>query len=184
MSGKQAKENKMARFFALLDGSDGAYGVAFPDAPGCTAMGKTIDEALKNAAIAIAEWVEGDEVPESRSIEDLRKDEEVAEQLAEGSAFVAVPLIVEQSRPVKANVSMDAGLLSAIDEAAGSAGLTRSAFLSSAARDKIFSYTVSADRVKKVMAIARGESGSDDVSRAARGEPRKGAVSRAARGQK
>jgi hypothetical protein len=39
--------------------------------------------------------------------------------------------------PVKADLSLDAGLLSAIDEAAERRGLTRSAFLASAAREKI-----------------------------------------------
>jgi metal-responsive CopG/Arc/MetJ family transcriptional regulator len=38
---------------------------------------------------------------------------------------------------VKANLSLDAGLLAAIDDAAASRGLTRSAFLASAAREKI-----------------------------------------------
>jgi metal-responsive CopG/Arc/MetJ family transcriptional regulator len=38
---------------------------------------------------------------------------------------------------VKANLSLDAWLLAAIDEAAAARGLTRSAFLSSAAREKI-----------------------------------------------
>jgi hypothetical protein len=48
-----------------------------------------------------------------------------------------VPLVLETGRPVKANLSLDAGLLAAIDEAAAARGLTRSAFLSSAAREKI-----------------------------------------------
>jgi uncharacterized protein (DUF1778 family) len=40
-------------------------------------------------------------------------------------------------RPAKANLSIDTGLLGAIDEAAKARGLTRSAFLASAAREKI-----------------------------------------------
>ncbi len=107
----QRTETEMARFFALLDGHDGAYGVAFPDAPGATAMGRTVDEALRNAAAAIADWIDDGEVPEPRSIDELRQDPEVAEQLADGAAFVVVPAIVEDSRPVKANISMEAGLL-------------------------------------------------------------------------
>ena len=35
---------------ALIDGKDGAYGVAFPDLPGIVAMGDTRDEAISNAA--------------------------------------------------------------------------------------------------------------------------------------
>ena len=37
------------RYPALIDGEAGAYGVVFPDLPGCVAMGSTIDEALGNA---------------------------------------------------------------------------------------------------------------------------------------
>ena len=42
----------MNRYAVLIDGGPGAYGVAFPDLPGCTAMGDTIDAALIDAADA------------------------------------------------------------------------------------------------------------------------------------
>jgi len=48
-----------------------------------------------------------------------------------------VPLLIDVGRPAKANLSIDAGLLAAIDEAASARGLTRSAFLAGAAREKI-----------------------------------------------
>ena len=80
--------------------------------------------------------MDGD-APKPRPIEELRRDPDVIETLAEGGAFIAVPLVVESGRPVKANISLDAGLLDAIDSAAKEAGLTRSSFLASAARDKI-----------------------------------------------
>jgi hypothetical protein len=57
--------------------------------------------------------------------------------LEEGGVFAYVPLVLDTGRPVKANLSLDAGLLNAIDEAAERRGLTRSAFLASAAREKI-----------------------------------------------
>ena len=76
-------------------------------------------------------------LPGPRSREVIRKDPDVARDLADGAALVIVPLVMETGRPVKANLSLDAGLLAAIDEAAAARGLTRSAFLSSAARDKI-----------------------------------------------
>ena len=47
----------MARYIALIDGEAGAYGVAFPDCPGCTAMGETVDEALSQGAEALREWM-------------------------------------------------------------------------------------------------------------------------------
>jgi metal-responsive CopG/Arc/MetJ family transcriptional regulator len=48
-----------------------------------------------------------------------------------------VPLIRETGRPAKANLSIDEGLLTSIDEAASARGMTRSAFIASAAREKI-----------------------------------------------
>lgn len=132
----------MARYTALVDGKAGAYGVVIPDLPGCTAMGRTTDEALRNAADAVRMWAEdararGEALPKPRRIESLRQDREVARAIADGAALAIVPLILDAARPAKANLSLDAGLLAAIDEAADAHGLTRSAFIASAAREKI-----------------------------------------------
>ncbi|MCP4384843.1 MAG: HicB family protein [Hyphomicrobiales bacterium] len=131
----------MTRYIALIDGKRGAYGVAFPDCPGCTAMGKSLDEALANARAALFEWIDDaaadDNIPEARTVEAAREDSEVAKAIRKGAALAVVPLIRESGRPKRANLSLDAGLLDAIDEAAAAAGLTRSAFLASAAREKI-----------------------------------------------
>jgi predicted RNase H-like HicB family nuclease len=132
----------MARYVALLDGEAGAYGVTVPDLPGCTSGGSTTDEALRNALTAVRLWAEdaiadGEELPVPRSVETLRCDPEVAEAIAEGAALAIVPLLIDVGRPTKANLSIDAGLLAAIDEAAAARGLTRSAFLAGAAREKI-----------------------------------------------
>jgi len=54
------------RYVAVVDGKAGAYGVRFADAPGCTAMGSTVDEALKNAAEALSEWI-ADELSSGRA---------------------------------------------------------------------------------------------------------------------
>jgi predicted RNase H-like HicB family nuclease len=129
----------MTRYIGLLDGAEGAYGIAFPDLAGCTAMGTTADEAYDNAVAALAEWLAdaGSAGPPPRSIEALRRDPDVIEALSEGALAVAVPVIIETGRPVKANLSLDQGLLAAIDAAARARGITRSAFVASAARDKI-----------------------------------------------
>lgn len=46
------------RYPALIDGEAGAYGVAFPDLPGCVAMGSTVDEAIENAESALRDWID------------------------------------------------------------------------------------------------------------------------------
>jgi predicted RNase H-like HicB family nuclease len=130
------------RYNALVDGKAGAYGVVVPDLPGCTSAGSTTDAALRNAVDAVRLWVEdaiddGEALPPPRSVEELRADPEIAAALAEGAALAIVPLLLDAGRAVRANLSLDAGLLDAIDEAARAHGLTRSAFLASAAREKI-----------------------------------------------
>jgi predicted RNase H-like HicB family nuclease len=130
------------RYGAVVDGKRGAYGVVIPDLPGCTAMGKTIDEALANAASAATAWAmvaktDGMPIPKARPIEVLRRDPEIVAEIAQGGTLVIVPLLLDAGRAVKANLSLDAGLLEAIDEAAKAHGLTRSAFITSAAREKI-----------------------------------------------
>ncbi len=130
------------RYFGLLDGKEGAYGIAFPDAPGATAMGKTVDEAIRNAIAALSEWMahsdsEGFKRPAARGPVALRRDPEVIEAVAEGAILVSVPFVVGAGKPVRANLSIDAGVLEAIDGAAERAGMTRSAFLVNAALEKI-----------------------------------------------
>jgi len=132
----------MTRYVALVDGKPGAFGVVVPDLPGCTSGGATVDAALRSAVEAVTLWVEdaradGERIPKPRAAEKLLNDPEVAAALSRGGILAYVPLVLDAGRPVKANLSLDAGLLSAIDEAAARRGLTRSAFLASAAQEKI-----------------------------------------------
>jgi predicted RNase H-like HicB family nuclease len=132
----------MSRYAALIDGNAGGYGVAFPDCPGCTAMAATVEEAISNASAALAEWVadelaDGRAAPRPRSIEEVRGDADVAEAVRGGAALTLVPLVMDSGKSTRANLSLDAGLLAAIDEAAAASGTTRSAFLAAAARAKI-----------------------------------------------
>jgi predicted RNase H-like HicB family nuclease len=129
----------MARYTALIDGKAGAYGVVFPDLPGCTAMGKTMDDALGNAAEALRDWVAvteegGGKIPRPRLLEALRREPDVKEALARGAGLATVALVRETGRPVKANLSIDSGVLAAMDEEANRRRLTRSAFVEMLAR--------------------------------------------------
>ena len=133
----------MARYIALIDGEPGAYGAAFPDCPGCTAMGDTVDEAIRNAGEALREWI-GDRIaagkapPETRSADAILSDPREAEAVAGSKLVASVPLYLDEGRSVRVNLSLDAGALAMIDKAATERGVTRSAFLVSAAREKIF----------------------------------------------
>ena len=130
----------MTHYVALIDGEAGAYGAWVPDAPGCTAMGKAVDETVGNLVEALREWM-ADRVaaglapPVARSYEEVAADPASDREVAH--TFAQVPLLLDSGRSVRANISLDAGLLEQIDEAAKLRGLTRSAFLASAAREKI-----------------------------------------------
>lgn len=134
----------MTRYIAIIDYDDSSemYGAHFPDAPGCTAMGPTEEEVVDNAIEALAEWAadevaDGRELPSPRSYVQLLKSSNEYPELGKGGMIATVPLLRESGKLVRANISLDAGLLESIDQTAGGLGLTRSAFLASAARDKI-----------------------------------------------
>lgn len=136
----EERRKRLSRYTALVDGKAGAYGVIFPELDGCVAMGTTLDEALANAAEALRDWVEvteehGEQVPSPQPVERLRRRREVGEALAEGSILATVPLVRETGRPAKANLSLDSGVLAAIDEEAARRKLTRSAFIELLARE-------------------------------------------------
>ncbi len=69
--------------------------------------------------------------PKPRAIDEVLAAGEI--DVAAGEAAV----LIDEGRTVRANVTFDAGLLAAIYAAADARGLTRSAFLASAARQKI-----------------------------------------------
>lgn len=120
---------------------DSCFGVSFPDVPGCISAGDTLDEALRNAVEALGShirWMEsdGDEVPSPRPLEAIVADPEFAED-RKGATFAYVPLVRDLGSTTRINVSLDLGLLQAIDAEARQRGQTRSAFIASAVRSEL-----------------------------------------------
>jgi predicted RNase H-like HicB family nuclease len=132
------------RYTALIDGEHGAYGVSFPDLPGCVAMGATVDDALLAAAEALREFdadaaAAGVSLAAPRSPEQWFADDEVAVALRQGASLASVPLVRTTARSAKANLSLNAGVLAAIDAEASRRGLTRSALVEAMARHSLAS---------------------------------------------
>lgn len=78
----------MPHYIAIIEeaGADTAVGIWFPDLPGCLSAGDTIDEALHNAEEALAlyaesEREEGRALPAPRTLSELRKDPEAANDI-------------------------------------------------------------------------------------------------------
>ena len=116
------------RYPALIDGKDGAYGVVFPDLPGCLAMGYTIDDALLDAEKAIRQWMDAAEergipIPDPSLLEDV--------EVPEGSALTSVLLVrTPRNRPsVRVNLVLDADIADTITSEAKRRGMTRKAYV-------------------------------------------------------
>mgnify|MGYP006921319295 CR=1 FL=1 len=128
----------MRYYIALVHKDEGsAYGVQFPDVPGCFSAADEMDDLVPNAIEALNLHGIDEAMPEPRTIEQVRADKEVAAELANGAFLVAVPLIENDARVVRANITVELGVLKAIDATAKARKLTRSAFLAQAARHEI-----------------------------------------------
>ena len=128
----------MVHFVGILDGADDVWGVRFPDAPGCVGGGASPEAAIEDATIALRDVMaykrgEQSALPAPSTVAEVLASGEVGP----GETIVLILLVLDAGRTVRANLTFDAGLLAAIDDEANRRGLTRSAFLASAARDKL-----------------------------------------------
>lgn len=90
----------MIHYIALIhkEASSG-YGVSFPDVPGVTAVADTLDDALREAGVALGfafeDWP--GERPEQRSLDELHTDLQFQEDAA-GAIVAAVAPIMESAK--------------------------------------------------------------------------------------
>ncbi|MBG0800996.1 type II toxin-antitoxin system HicB family antitoxin [Methylocystis sp. H4A] len=72
-----------------------AYGMSFPDAPGCFSAADEIEDIFAMASEALELWAEGMRedglpIPEPRDFEDLRNDSEWGPNLREAGLILAL----------------------------------------------------------------------------------------------
>lgn len=77
-----------------------AYGMSFPDAPGCFSAADEIDDIFVMAAEALALWAEGmredgQPIPEPRDFEDLRNDPKWIDCFADARFVMRFEYLVE-----------------------------------------------------------------------------------------
>lgn len=114
---------------AIIERAGKGFSVYFPDLPGCTSAGRSAQEAALNAEEALAGHLleavrAGEAIPDASDLDTLERDPEVEE---------AGRLLVRAERPgraVRLNITLDEGLVAAIDRVAKN----RSGFLAEAAR--------------------------------------------------
>src|SRR5215475_11312736 len=122
--------------------ADSAFGVWFPDVEGCFSAGDTLEEAVANAAAALRQHTEalesaGRPLAAARHVDAVLRDKDVRTAVKKGAVLFSVPLLADAGRTVRINISLDKGLVDQIDAAASKRGLTRSAFIAQATREKI-----------------------------------------------
>ena len=118
-----------------------AFGVHFPDIPGCFSAGDTLDEAVANAKEALEGFFElcsddGEVIPESSDIQSHLTNEKY-----EGFiwSFIELDITPFMGKSKKVNVTLPEYLIKRIDEAANtnSSYKTRSGFLAAAAEKEL-----------------------------------------------
>ncbi len=116
----------MVRYPVLIDGEPGAYGVVFPDLPGAGAMGNTVDDALRNAADMLRDFVEiitgkGAVLPDPTPCDSI--------QVPPGNVLATVPLIRRSGRHRRLSLTLDEDVAHLIDQEAKRRGMTRKSFI-------------------------------------------------------
>ncbi|CAM5769135.1 hypothetical protein LMIY3S_02736 [Labrys miyagiensis] len=95
----------MAHYVALIAGQNGAYDVTFPDCPGCTAHGRTIDEAHRHASTELSRWLDHHDAngiirPVARSQGTLLANLDLADAVAEGAIMITVGAEIRRSHEI------------------------------------------------------------------------------------
>ncbi|WP_159950960.1 type II toxin-antitoxin system HicB family antitoxin [Rhizobium sp. 18065] len=117
--------------------AESAYGISFPDLPSVFSAADDENDIVANAIEALRLWAQDELLPDPASHADILARDDVRSELKDGAFLIRVPLIDDDTRTVRANITLEAGTLAAIDITAKKRGLTRSAFIASCARKEI-----------------------------------------------
>lgn len=128
----------MKTYIAVVDkDTNSAFGLWFPDVPGCFSAADDQADIIKNAIEALNLHLEGTHAPPARNVNEVAQDDEVAAALRAGAYLLGIPLVSKVNKLTRANISVDKGVMDAIDAAADIRGMTRSAFIIEAAMNEI-----------------------------------------------
>lgn len=122
------------------DGPQHGYGVVFPDLPGCTSSGDTIEQAYEHAFEALALHIEG-MVEEGAALPPPSPfNSPLPQWLADVPGRVERTVLVPVKLPGRAmriSVTMDKGLLARLDAVAAASGETRSGYIARSVRERM-----------------------------------------------
>lgn len=152
MLGGTRNSNPMQVYYAIVHKDpDSAFGISFPDLPGCFSAADEEDDVLQCAQEALALFA-GDlsDLPTARSFQSLNKDEDVRRDLKDGAFVIAVPYIAVE-RKERFNLMLDSALVSGVDTVARAAGVSRSEFVSQTLKQRLRTETGAVIGVKSVV---------------------------------
>jgi predicted RNase H-like HicB family nuclease len=123
-------------YVAIIEPAAEGYGVFFPDLPGCTSGGATLEEAALNAEEALWGHIEaaaehGYTVPEPSSLDAL----EVAPDVNQAARLLVK--VGGAGEAVRVNLTLPGDVLAAADNFAERRGLSRSGLVAQALREKM-----------------------------------------------
>lgn len=130
----------MPHYIAVIHKDENsAYGISFPDLPGCFSAADTETDIIPNALEAVELFLEPDypQLPEPSGIDKIKADPLVAADLAEGAYLMAIPYHFNPGRSTRVNITMNLGLLKLVDAEASRRKMTRSALLAQAAEREV-----------------------------------------------
>lgn len=127
------------RYFTAIVHQDGesAFGLTFPDLPGCFAAADDWNAIPAAATEALDLWFEDMPDVQPSSLDALRKIEVVKEEMAAGGILLPIPYIPADTAVERVNITIERGLLRAIDETAKARGMMSESFLASASRHEL-----------------------------------------------
>ena len=128
----------MAAIVALIHGTNGAYGITFPDFDGCVSGGTSIDECLRRGRETLEFHLEnmvdvGESMPRVRALDEIRLDPVLREDFSD-DVLAAVVEIDLPGKSVRVDIAIDEHLLEQLDKLAAEKGESRDALISKGAR--------------------------------------------------
>jgi predicted RNase H-like HicB family nuclease len=105
------------KYIALVEEDEGNYGVVFPDLPGVTSGGVNYEDAVKNAHEILAYFAETSQLPEPRTLEEIKETWDDWQEWKENCNFVVsyIAALPVGSKTKRVNIMISESLLAKID---------------------------------------------------------------------
>ena len=137
-------ETRFYRALIVQDEGDNlqdGYGVVFPDLPGCTSSGDTVEQAYEHAFEALALHAEGMNEEGIPLPEPTPFNAPLPSWLADAAGRIERAVLVGPvkipGRAIRISITMDRSLLGRLDNVAAANGDTRSGYIAEAVRRRM-----------------------------------------------